>query len=174
MKHFSITFFSGLVFLGTLLLGGSLPALSDAVSRETTIGERFRETFAVKQGVSQDGLLAITLVPAVPAIPPRMKMANHERTLRAFFAPNRGGVPTLYVERVKPHEYYALVGGFIPADAYPVIAWTSPTTLMFYGSTPAGELMRYAADVRLLTFSQTPMVLAELPDKNTPLESILP
>lgn len=174
MKHFGITFFSGFVFLATAFVGGSSPALLGAVSRETGAGNHYHGTFAVKQGVSQDGLLAITTVPAAPAIPPRMKAANHERTLRAFTAPNRGGVLTLYVERAQPHEYYALTGGFTLGEEYPVITWTSVTTLVFYGIAPEGTLTRYEADVRLLTLTHTPIDLASLPDENTPSESFLP
>jgi hypothetical protein len=174
MKHFWITFFSGIVFFVTVLLVGPLTVFSGAVSRETAVEDASRETFSVQQGVSQDGLLAITAVPAVPSIPPRMKAANHERTLRAFIAPNRGGVLTLYLERAKPREYYALLGSFHVTEKYPVLTWASSTVLVFYGTAPDGTVMRCVVDVHLLVFSQTPIEPSLLPIAPLHLENVLP
>ncbi len=174
MKHLGITVFSGFVFLVAAFSAGILPASSIGVSRETGMLERYRETFTVKQGVSQNGQLAIVKIPDVPTVPPRIKSANHERTLRAFTAPNRGGVLTLYVEGIRPHEYYSLMGSFSLAPQYTVLTWTSETTLEFYGISKDGKIMKYIADVHLLTFSEKLIDVAAIPTKNIPSSAILP
>lgn len=169
MKRFGITVFSGLIFVVAAFFGGAFPLSSVYVSRETGVLERYRETFTVKQGVSQDGSLVITKIQSAPSIPPQAKPANHARTLRAFFAPNRGGVLTLYVESIKPHEYYSVTGEFTVSGDYPVITWDTETTLAFYSTSSKGEPTRYAADLRLITLSVKPV------DSTTPIQTkILP
>lgn len=175
MKHFGITIFSGLIFFIAAFLS-EVPPLSLAhVSRETSASERYRETLTVKQGVSRDGMLAITKIPSAPPVPPRAKSGNHARTLRAFFAPNRGGVLTLYVESIKPHEYYSLAGEFTVLGDYPVLTWESETTLAFYGISRKGELSHYVADVHFVRLSEEPIdPTIPIPTKNIPRGDLLP
>lgn len=175
MRNIRITIFSGFVFLFAAFYAGILPFSLADVSRETNILNNFRETSSVKQGVSQDGLLAVTKLPNAPVVPPRVKAANHARTLRAFIAPDRGGIPTLYVESVKEHAYYALTGGFSVLEEYPVIAWTSPTTLIFYGKSSTGALMRFTADLHLITlFEEVIEPGTPIPTKILPSADLLP
>jgi len=78
---------------------------------------------------------------------------NHSRTLRAFIAPNRAGLASLYVESVHPHEYYSVSGGFTLLRDYMVPVWLSEDALMFYGTSPEGQLMRYTVLLGDLTLS---------------------
>jgi hypothetical protein len=174
MKHFSVTPFAGIVFLLSALASGAFPVFSKIVSPETSAGERYQETVAVKQGVSQDGTLFITRTSRAPSVPPGVKALNHERTLRAFTAPDRGGVLALYVESVRPHEYYTLAGSFVLSSDYPVLAWESATTLAFYATTPAGELLKYSADVHLRTLSASVVDPATAPTERALSGDILP
>ncbi|MDO8520797.1 MAG: hypothetical protein Q7S52_01650 [bacterium] len=166
MKHLGATIFAGLIFLVVAFFSGLLPVSFADVSRGTVAVKHSRETSLVKQGVSQDGNLSVTKVPNAPQIPPSAKMANHGRTLRAFVAPNRAGVLAIYVESVKPHEYYAFSGGFTLTPEYIVLAWTNETTLVFYGTSLDGELMRYTADLKHPTLSAFP--ISELPPASFP------
>lgn len=163
MKHFSITIFSGLVFLAAAFFAGALPGVSESsggVSQKTEVLGRFRETSpekTVKQGVSRDGLFSVMRVLDAPNVSPRVKSYNHARTLRAFVAPNHDDVLMLYVESVVPHEYYSLLGDFAVMTEHISLLWIGETTLTFYGMSPKGELMRYAADPHLLTLSRAPI-----------------
>jgi len=154
MAHLGITIFAGCVFLVAAFFAGLLPVSPQNVSRETPFPERYRETFTVKQGVSQDGQIAITKVPNIPTVPPRLKTMNDARTLRAFVASNKGGTLTLYVESVKPNEYYSLTGSFKLLPQYAALSWTSSSMLEFYGMSSGRELMQYEIDLNLLTFSE--------------------
>ncbi|MEK7118044.1 MAG: hypothetical protein AAB869_00350 [Patescibacteria group bacterium] len=175
MKHIGITIFSALVFLLVAFFPRGLSFLSTPVSRETSVPERYRKTLSVEQGVSQDGLLTVTKIPHAPSVPPRAKPANHARTLRAFFAPDSGGVLTLYIESIKPHGYYLITGGFTISGDYPVLTWDTETTLAFYSMSSKGELMRYAADVHLITLSVRPVdSTTSIPTKILPSMDLLP
>lgn len=153
MKRLGATLFAGAIFLLAAFFAGLLPVSFAGVSPETELVKHARETWSVKQGVSRDGLLVVTRAPAPPAVPPREKSMNHSRTLRAFIAPNRAGLASLYVESVHPHEYYSVSGGFTLLRDYMVPVWLSEDALMFYGTSPEGQLMRYTVLLGDLTLS---------------------
>lgn len=119
----------------------------DIVSGETLVGEHI----LVKQGVSQDGSVAIMQVLDAPHIPPRLKIGNHARTLRAFIAPDRGGILSLYIESAVPSAYYAVTGGFTVSPDYPTLAWRDNSTLMFFITVNDGALALMTLDVGTLT-----------------------
>lgn len=158
MKSFGLTIFSGLVFLFVAFGGETSPEhpFAKRVSGETTEGDSFRETVAVKHGVSQDGKLVIELVGAAPLVPPHVKYANRERTLRAFFATNPNGVYTLYVERAVPHTYYSVMGDFSYRAEYPSLFWEGDDTVIFFADQTVRGLTRYAVDLAALTIEETP------------------
>lgn len=175
MKYSGASIFSGCIFLVAAFFGGMFPFSSAHARPGNESLENYREMLDVKEGVSQDGQLAITKIPNAPTIPPRAKSSNHARVLRAFFAPDRGGTLTLYVENVRPHRYYSLAGAFRVLEEYPVLAWGGETALAFYGTSPKGDLLQYTADVHLLTLSQKPVdPIVPIPTKNVPSSDLLP
>lgn len=156
MGHLGATIFAGLLFLFAAFYGGLLPASFANVSPETGSVKHAQETILVKQGVSQDGFLAVNRIPSAPQVPPSVKSLNHSRTLRAFIGPDRAGISSLYVESTRPHEYYTVTGAFMIVPEYALLAWTGETALVFYGTSSDGQLMRYVVDLNLLTISGAP------------------
>jgi len=174
MRHFTVTIFSGLLFLVIVFFSGVLPASWGGVSRGTTAEERYRETFGVKQGVSQDGLLSIVKTPDVQQIPQRIKTYNHSRTLRAFVAVNPRGVLAVYVESVRPHEYYVLSGNFDVSPTLSGLMWKSETELTFYGATSDGGFMKFIVDVQSLALSSFPIEISQPHPRDTGASIITP
>ncbi len=104
----------------------------------------------MKQGVTQDGIFSVTQTFAAPNIPPRLKIANHPRTLRAFSGSNRGGLSTLYIEAVVPHEYFTITGSYSVSQKYPTLQWSDTDTLMFFGERNDGQIVFVHLNVETL------------------------
>lgn len=145
VRRFTFTAVAAILFVFSLYHEGLLLP----VSGETSINQI--EQISVKQGVTQDGSLSVSMVSDAPPVPPRKKSPNHRRTLRAFIAPNRGGVSTLFIESVLPHEVYGVSGMYRVSQDYPTLFWKDEGTLIFYASSAEGALYEITLDVRSLS-----------------------
>lgn len=172
MQHLGATLIAAAVFFISAFLSGLLPVSLADVSPETQSVEQRHETWSMKPGVSRDGALLIEHAPAAPRIPPWAKSLNRSRTLRAFVAPDRSGIPSLYVEQVRPHAFYVLGGVFMLDSASPALAWLDDRTLVFYATSPSGQPTRYTADIGAIALSG---VSADFPPSvQPPVYNILP
>jgi len=121
------------------------------VSPETKLSIH-RETHRVTVGRSSDGMLSISQVTDVPSAPMQERYANRTRTLRAHIASNNSGIPTIYLETSRPHNFYVIDGAFTVSPKASALTWIASTKLLFYGvinGTPA----RFTVDVHDLTMS---------------------
>ena len=171
MRRFTFTVLSFVFLLLSLYAEGML-FTSATVSPETP---HRVERVTVKQGVSRDGSVAVAQVSQAPQIPPREKISNGPRTLRAFIGANSSGVPIFFIESVKPHEYYSVTGPFSVALAYPNLMWANPSVLVFYVLNSEHILMRAQLDVQTLVFLLEPVNEEQVSTATEPfdLESIL-
>ena len=171
IRRFTFTILTFIFLLCALYAEGMILAPA-SVSPETVPSA---ERYTVKQGVSQDGQVTIVRAINAPQIPPREKASNKPRTLRAFIGANSVGVPTLFVESVKPHEYYTVTGAFSMVPAYSTLMWMNSNTLVFYVLTNEGVLMCAQLDVLNLSLLILPVSVAQISTSTTPfdLESIL-
>jgi hypothetical protein len=140
------------------------------VSPETSLAQ-YRDLHTVKEGVTPDGSIEISEVLDPPHVSHYIQYANHGRTLRAFLAPNRGGVGLIYIEQVRPHKFFAIIGAFSVVPETASILWTTPTTLVFYGTAPDATLMRYEIDLH--TGIVRTIIVADFPTSELRPENIL-
>jgi hypothetical protein len=126
------------------------------VSPETALAE-YRELRTIREGVTLDGSMRISEVIDPPHVSHYLQIANHGRDLRAFLAPNKGGVGLIYIEQARPHKFFALIGAFAVTPETVSLMWTAPTTLIFYGTAPDGTFMRYIINLHTLTMTSMPI-----------------
>lgn len=161
MPRFLITFIALGIFAFAVLEIHS----GNYVSPETALTNH-RDAFVVKQGVSPNGDLAITLVPAalIPHVPLYAKVPNHNRTLRVFIAENRGGGTALYIEKSKPRSFFVLSGSFSVSPDTVSFMWLDSMSLLFYGTATGGTPMRYTVNLSDLLLKSE--AIPELPTAN--------
>lgn len=136
------------------------PLFTTNVSPETAL-VTYRELRTVKEGASLDGSMRISEIINPPRVSHYTQVANHGRTLRAFLAPDRGGVGLIYIEQARPHKFFAVVGAFSVLPETVSILWTGPSTLVFYGTAPDGAFMRY--ELNLHTGGVVALPMSDLP-----------
>lgn len=164
MPRYLFTFVAFAIFLVAYFS----EAYTQHVSPETALAT-YREAYAIKQGVSADGHIEISEVAVPPHVSLYMETPNHLRTLRAFIAPNRGGVSTIYIEQAQPHKFFAIEGVFSVLPETASFLWTTPTTLVFYGTSPDGVFIRYVVDVHSLSMLSTAAAGAPTPKEQLPV-----
>jgi len=57
-----------------------------------------------------------------------------------FLLPTKEGVGLVYIEQVRPHKFFAIIGAFSVVPETVSLIWTAPTTIVFYGTAPDGTL----------------------------------
>jgi hypothetical protein len=159
MPRYLFTILALVVFLFAYILV-EYQVFTQNVSPETALAE-YRELRTIREGVTLDGNMRISEVIDPPHVSQYTKIANHGRDLRAFLAPNKGGVGLVYIEQARPHKFFALVGAFAVLPETVAFMWTAPTTLIFYGTAPDGTFMRYT--INLHTLAMTSMPIAASP-----------
>ncbi len=154
MPRFLLTFVSFFLFLFTLVWINRQEGV--VVSQGTDVAA-VREMFSVKQGLSSDGQFRIEKTLNAPVVSHRVQFSNHERNLRVFVASDRAGVPTLYLEQVKPHDFFVISGPFAISPDTASFMWNAPTSLFFYATDTDGFFARYAIDVHNLAARSEPL-----------------
>jgi hypothetical protein len=127
------------------------------VSPETILAD-YRDLHTISSGMSPDGSINISEVIDPPRVSHYMEIANHGRNLRAFLAPNKGGVGLIYIEQARPHKFFAITGAFSVLPETVSFMWTGPMTLVFYGISPDETFTRYALDLKSKILSDTPVM----------------
>jgi len=103
----------------------------------------------VRVGVSEDEFLHVSLVAAPPLLAPRLKLGNHERTLRAFlFADGHDMSTHLYVEQPRAQLFFEVSGAFVPVNAPDALYWEDETLLRFFGLSKEGVPSVFKIDLR--------------------------
>lgn len=144
--------------------------LAQNVSPETLLKE-YRDQHTLSTGTSPDGSIHISEVIDPPHVSHNMQFANHERTLRAFFAPNKGGVETIYIEQARPNKFFAIVGVFEVLPETVSLFWSQPMTLVFYATTVDGVFVRNEINLHTLIVKSTP--LKDMPKTHSDESGIL-
>lgn len=135
------------------------------VTHETKSTEN---SFSVKQGVTQDGMVSISGVSRVPATPITLKSANHPRTLRAFVGPSQGDKASLFIESIRPHGFFIISGGYTVSQEFPTLLWTDLVTLQFYGTkNNTAQLYLIRLNVHSLTVDALPILPTEASSDTT-------
>ena len=149
MPRFLLTYVSLFIFACTMIWVNRGDA--SIVSQETPASV-YHETFSVKRGLSSDGQLRIEQIFDAPTVPHHAQFANHMRNLRVYIAPDRSGVPTLYLEQVKPHNFFAISGPILVAPFSAKFMWTDQTTFLFYATSSEGIFMTHSINVHDLSY----------------------
>ena len=154
MRYLSFTIITFLIFLFTLMCEGFFSNPLGTQEKASVSSSATRNYHAVKQGISPDGIASLTKVGSAPKTPLRLKVHNHDRTLRAFIGVAKDGVETLYIESVKPHEYYRLEGDFVISSAHSRIEWTNTTVIEFHATSTDVGFLRMSINVETLNVVQ--------------------
>lgn len=154
MPRYLFTILALVVFLFAYICE-EYPVFTQIVSPETSLAA-YRDLHTIKEGSSPDGSMHISEVTDLPHVSHYIQVANHGRNLRAFLAPDRGGVGLIYIEQARPHKFFAIVGTFSVLPETVSLIWTAPTTLVFYGTAADGTFMRYELDLHTGTIGSTP------------------
>lgn len=155
------------VFFLLLMAAKSTTLFADAVSPKSVL-LAYRENHVVKQGVSQDGRVVVLLVPPPPPVSHYREVANHQRNLRAFTALDSNGTSVVYVEQARPHQFFIIQGAFSVLPETVFFTWVSPTTLIFYGTSPDGVFTRVSVDVHTLLTTSMPAPISSLLQELSP------
>lgn len=107
----------------------------------------------VLTGIAVNSTIAIARVTHTPEVTLRTKVANHIRTLRAYFVGHTDGTMRLFIESVRPKYFYEVSGSFIFSDDKTNLTWINNSTLQFYARTGDGTLYRILCDVATLQTS---------------------
>ncbi len=129
------------------------------VSPETSLAA-YRDRHTIKEGATLDGSIRISEAVNPPHVSHYIQFANHERTLRAFLAGDKGGVGLIYIEQAQPHKFFAIVGAFSVVPETVSLFWSGPTKLIFYGTAHDGTFMRYELDLHSGTTGSMPASLS--------------
>lgn len=125
------------------------------VSPETILAN-YRDLNTISSGASPDGGMNISEAVDPPRVSHYIKIANHGRNLRAFLAPNKGGVGLIYIEQARPHKFFVITSTFSVLPETVSFLWTGPMTLVFYGMSPDNTFTRYTLDLRSKILNDTP------------------
>jgi len=153
VKSSLLSLVGAFVFLLTVVCvnAGVVPGAFE-VPHETNDGN-VKNLPLVRIGVSEDGLLRVSPEFTPPMFPPRLKLGNHQRTLRAFlWSDDQNGSIHLLVEQARPHQFFEVSGAFTPANTPGALYWEDETRLRFLGVSSAGVPSSYVVDLRKGTF----------------------
>jgi hypothetical protein len=155
MKNLLLSFVGASVFLilAVCVHAGVVPGAFD-VPHETANNLQL-----VRVGFSEDGLLRVSPEPTPPVVSPRLKLGNHQRTLRVFLASGGHDASVrLFVEQARPHQFFEISGEFSLANAPGALYWEDEILLRFLGVSASGVPSVFKVDLRKGVMLVTPLV----------------
>lgn len=124
------------------------PHESKIVSQKTFVHD---DSPGIMEGSAPGGLLSIVKITHPPEIPTRLKVANHQRTLRAFVGAWENNLTGLFIESVRPHNFYYVEGGFFVSETKGALHWTDNQTVGVRVVLPNGK--RGSMSINIKTFA---------------------